>query len=156
MPEVFDKMSAFDDDYASLTDWYVQNPDSGIYTKLDIVSPDMDGTNPSKIFLSIADLMKSDLTSTTSGAANALYSLGVFINYAVQANAFGSLPKRPWKAQGYRAVSAASKTSGLGIAEAQSGLGTAVIPTYVQVKPVPKEIELVTSYTQRMGVISRI
>ena len=90
MPEVFDKMSAFDDDYASLTDWYVQNPDSGIYTKLDIVSPDMDGTNPSKIFLSIADLMKSDLTSTTSGAANALYSLGVFINYAVQANAFGS------------------------------------------------------------------
>ena len=56
------------------------------------------------------------LTSTT-GAVNAIYGAEIFIGFAMDANAFGVLPKKPWNHRGYRVAQAPSATSGAGVAE---------------------------------------
>ena len=151
MPNRYDLIDCWDDQYGSVEDYYLSK-----LAKLDIVSPTFDGTSPQRAVLSVRVLLtKADLTSADTGAVNTIYSLGVFIQYLTQANALGALPKRPWRRQGYRAVKTAAKTSAVGIAEA-AALGTAVEPVYFEVGPTPKEIELVSSYSARLAVLSQI
>lgn len=151
MPSIWDRIVAWDDKYTSVEDYYFDR-----LRQLRIVSPALDGTNAQLLNLDTKSLLaKADLTSADAGAVNAIYSLGVFLQYITKANALGALPKETWRRQGYRAVTTASKTSGLGIAEA-AALGTAVEPTYIEVGPTPKEIELVSSYAQRLAVLSQI
>lgn len=57
------------------------------------------------------------VTSSTTGARNAIYSYGVFLGICLEANAYGILPKTPWPSTGYRAVQLPSASSGGGISE---------------------------------------
>lgn len=148
MVNLFEKMDCFDDQYPDLESYY--------YERLKLISQDLRGNDVMIVGDDvIRGLAKAALTTADAGAVNEIYSLDVFLQYSTQPTGYGILPKSPWAVQGYRAVSVASKTSGLGIAEG-AALGTAVEPTYVEVPPSPKEIELVSDYSQRLAVLSQI
>lgn len=151
MMKIHPKMKAF-------TCWDAQHPTvEDFYQKqIRAFSPNMDGTNTQlELVDPLNPLMKAELTTSDTGAWNHLYSLGIFRQYATSEVTFGALPKKPWKVDGYRAVTAASKSSGVGVAEAQS-LGSAVEPTYVEISPTPKEFELVTDFSKRLQVYTTI
>lgn len=151
MPNPYDKIVTWSDRFPTVEDYYLDR-----MKQLRLVSPSLDGTATQLMsFDAKSILQKADLTSADTGAVNAIYSLGVFIQYITKANQAGVLPKETWRRQGYRSVITAAKTSGLGIAEA-AALGTALEPTYLEVAPTPKEIELVSSYAQRLAVLSQI
>jgi len=139
--------TCWSDEYTSLDQYYM--------SKLEPFSPNMDGTDTQLNLVTLQDMVsKAELTTADTGAWNHIYQYGVFTQYATRANTFGVLPKRPWEIDGYRAVTAASKSSGVGIAEAQS-LGTAVEPTYAEVAPDPKEWELVSDFSNRLQFYSK-
>ena len=148
MVDVREKMNCYDDRYDSLLDWYGK--------QLRIKSPTLDGTNAQLQIIDQGEmLMKAALTTGDAAAVNALYQLGVFVQYSIKPNAYGCHPKTPWKVQGYRAVKAASKSSAVGVAEG-GALGTGVEPTYYEVAVDPKEFELVGDYSTRLQVLSEI
>ncbi len=145
----YDLIEAWDDVYNTPLDFYL-----GRLKRfgLKMASPSMDGTNTQLVAVDMGEMLqKANLATSSTGAINAMYDLGVFIQYKIQANAYGMLPAETWRRQGYRAVSTAASTSAVGITEGQA-LGTAVVPTFVEIAPTPKEIEVVTDYTQRLIV----
>ena len=143
-------MDCFDDKYNTVLDWFEERKN------LVMVDPNMDGTNAQLQLINQADVMqKANIAASTGGANNPVYDLGIFLQYATSQSTFGALKKEPWRRQGYRAVSAAAVSSGLGIAEAQS-LGAAVVPTFVEVPIVPKEIETVTDMTSKQKIMAQI
>ncbi len=144
----FEQMNCYDDRYGHLYDWYLE--------QLRLASPDKHGNDIMLVEDEMFEgLAKAGITSGDAGVVNAIYSLDVFIQYSVKPTAYGMLPKNPWQVQGYRAVSTPSITSGLGVAEAQA-VGTEQSPTYVEIAPDPKEIELPTSSSQRLAVLAQI
>ena len=124
--------------------------------QLNIHSPTLDGLNtrlegvdPTQM------LMKAALTTGDGGAVNSIYSLLTNILYATRKNAYGILPKIPWQTQGFRGVTTAASTSGVGVDEGQA-IGTAAERTYVEVAPTVKEWELVSDFSKRLEVMSSI
>lgn len=132
----------------SVKDYY-----NGLFARsFKIRSPTMDGLSASLEAVDFQDaLQKAALTTGDAGAVNATYTMGAFIYYATRRNLYGVLPKVPWDEMGFRAVTTASKTSGIGIADGQT-LGTGVERTYVEVGPTVKEWELVSDYSTRLGI----
>lgn len=159
MPSTMDDRILFwDDQYDSILDWYFRNPYTGIYTQLRF-APGGDGQNVSLVGLNFKDILaKADMSSSVSGVMNPIYSLGVFINVIAQANAVSALPQVPWRRKGYRAITALSKSSALGIAEgATINLASdPVIESYVQVNPDPAEIRIVKRFTHRLAFLSQV
>lgn len=78
------------------------------------------------------------VTTSTTGVFNAIYGAQAFAQVAYSQSAFGMLPKKPWKKSGYRAISAASSTSGGGLSEGGAIPGTEQA-TFAEVKILPKE-----------------
>lgn len=145
----YDYIEAWDDVYNTPLDFYL-----GRLKRfgLKMASPSMDGTNTQLVAVDMGEMIqKANLGTGSGGAINAMYDLGVFIQYVIQANSYGMLPSETWRRQGYRAVSTASATAGMGIIEG-GALATAVVPTFVEIAPTPKEFEIVTDYTQRLIV----
>lgn len=121
-----------------------------------IRSPTLDGLSPALEQVDFGDkLMKAALTTADTGAVNSIYTMGAFIQYATRKSTWGALPKVPWNEQGFRAVTAASSSSAVGIDEGQA-LGTGVEAEYVEVAPTVKEWELVHDYSSKLGVMSEI
>lgn len=151
IPKIHPLMKSFscwDSDFPTVESFYQK--------QIRAFSPNMDGTNTQlELVDPLNTVMKAELTTADTGAWAHIYSLGIFRNYATSEQTFGVLPKKPWKVDGYRAVTAASITSGVGIAEAQS-LGTAVEPTYVEVSPSPKEWEVVSDFSKRLQIYNTI
>lgn len=144
----YGKMNCFDDQYNEVLDYY--------HAALRLASLDMKGNDIIRVEDDvIRGLAKAGLTTGDAGVVNAIYQLGVFIQYSIKNTGYGSLPKNPWQVQGYRAVKTASKTANLGIAEAQN-VGAGVEPGYEEIAPDPKEIELVGDYSQKLVVLSQI
>ena len=150
---VYDRMVTYDDRYPDPTDYYFEK-----LKQLRLVSPALDGTAQLVGIDPLQNILqKAELSTADAGAVNTIYSLGVFLQYITKANALGMLPKESWRRQGYRAVKTASKTGDLGIAEASAiAAADAVEPVYFEVAPSPKEIRLVSRYTQRLSVLAQI
>jgi hypothetical protein len=143
----YDRIEAWDNLFPTPLDWYAARIRQA---DLRIASPSLDGTNSQLVAVDMSDVIaKAQLATADTGAANPVYDLGVFVQYKTLANTFGALPSETWRRLGYRAASTASSTSGLGVAEG-GALGTPLEATFTEVAPVPKEIELVHDYTQRL------
>ena len=112
----------------------------------------VDGDNYIVPATPIDKLMKTDITSSTTGAENALFGATAIIQLSQCQTAFGALPKRGYPRQGFRAAYAAAIASGAGVAEA-ANVGTAVVPTYLEITVGLKEVEVVTGMTSRMEVM---
>lgn len=153
-----EKIVFWDDQYDSVLDWYLKNPYTGIQSSLRMAGLG-DGQHAALLGMNFRDILaKADVNSALSGAYNPIYSLGVFINVIAQANAISALPQQPWRRKGYRAITALSKTSGLGIAEgATINLSSdPVTESYVQVNPDPSEIRIVKRFTHRLAFLSQV
>lgn len=149
----YDRIEAWNDVYPGVLDWYAERVQQ---VNLKMASPTLDGTNTQLIAVDVGDILqKAELTTADAGAANAVYDLGVFVQYKAMANTYGALPANTWSRLGYRAVSAASATSGVGIAEA-SAVPTGVEATYFEIAPTPKEIALTHDYSNRLVEYSRM
>jgi hypothetical protein len=139
-------MECFQEDGLSPLEWY----------KRKIVPTSQDGSTQALAAISVDQLLaKTDLTLSNTGAWNNIYSLGVFAQYVTQANLLGALPKNAWKKVGWRAISAASHSSGIGIAE-DSSIGTAAVPTFNEIAPTPKEIEAVSAISKKLELYNKI
>jgi len=140
------QMSCYQEDGLSPLDWY----------KRKIVPTSQDGSSQALAAINVDQLLaKTDLALANTGAWAPTYSAIVFAQYVTQANLLGALAKNSWKKLGWRAGSAASHTSGIGIAEG-ANVGTAAIPTLVEITPTAKEIEAVTSLTKKLELYSSI
>ena len=147
---VFDKMKFFDDSGQSIEDYLWGRVQAA---NLEIVSPTQDGRN-SELAM-VEELAKAALTTADTGAINAVYDMAVFMAYATKKNTVGALRHVPWARQGFRIVKTASVASGIGIAEG-GALGTAVEPTYLEIGPTPKEVEVVADYSTRLKVLAKL
>jgi hypothetical protein len=103
------------------------------------------------IFKTIADLeaywygqnqfftKDAPVLSSTTGVYNAVYGAMTWAALNQEANAFGMLPKYPWRRSGWRVKTVRPAESGGGVAE--SGTIPATIkPTYVEVSASPKRM----------------
>jgi hypothetical protein len=140
-------MMVYREDTPNLMDWYDR--------QVRMVAASEDGSAQAMAPIGMDQILKAAITSGDTGAYNATYTRGVVAQVATQASVFGAIPKKAWTKQGWRAVSAASKSSGVGIAEG-GALGTAVEPTFVEIAPTIKEWELVSEFSTRMDSYSRI
>ncbi len=142
-------MSFFEEDGIDLETYYRVKA----VKALELKSPTLDGRGTELV--TVDEMAKAALGTGDTGAINAVYDFAVIINYATKNNITGAIPKKGWSRQGWRAVKTASKTSGLGVAEG-GALGTAVKPTYMEIAPPPKELELVSDYNTRLQVLAKI
>lgn len=144
---LLDKMVLFDDGNMGVEDYYRERANA----QLKMASPTNDGRNTQLLLMD--EMAKAALSTSDTGAINAVYDLAVVLGYATKKNTVGALRKTPWKRQGYRFVTAAGKSSALGIASG-GALGAGVKNTYIEVAPTPKEIEYVADYTTRLKVLA--
>ena len=96
------------------------------------------------------DLRKADapVATSTSGAYNPLFGPGLWVQINLQANAYGVLPKEPYRKSGYRAVTAAASTSGAGISEG-GAVPDAIKPTFKEVEVGVKDVATAFQMTSR-------
>jgi hypothetical protein len=91
---------------------------------------------------SMQDVAKADdpvLTSTT-GVYNPVFGAAAFSQLNNESNAFGLLPKYPWKKSGWRVISTdAGTTAGGGTAES-GDLPAAIKPVFQEVSTKPKQV----------------
>ena len=100
----------------------------------------------------VEELIKTDLITTSTGVRNILYGREVFLQYSQQMTSWGMLPKTGWPSNGwgFRASTVGALASGAGIAQG-AAVGTAVVPTFLEVNVSPKEVEIVTGESARLA-----
>jgi len=138
-------------------DWYadrVRKMGSGR-----IYSPNMDGTNSELTFENPTDvpqIMKAVLTSGDAGAFNGIFSMAATMSVTTTKNSIVAIGQVPWNVGvGFRTVSAASKTGGIGVADG-AALGTGLESTWLEPLPILKEVELVNDYSQELALYNKI
>lgn len=75
--------------------------------------------------------------TTTTGYRNTLYGAMLYAQMLTATNIFSILPKKPWRAGGWKAVTALGSTSGVGVAQ-NAALPDTTKPTIALVKPTIK------------------
>jgi len=129
-------------------DWYDQQLAAELRKELRIIDGQL-------VEIDVTErLLKTDLTTTTTGVRNILFGREVLLQYSQQVNSFAMLPTNGWPSNGwgYRASTVASITAGAGIAQG-AAVGTAAVPTYAAVSVTPKEVETVTGETARLASV---
>ena len=96
------------------------------------------------------ELRKADapIATSTTGVYNPLFGPGLWVQVNLQQNLYGVIPKEPYKKAGYRAVTAASSTSGAGISEGGS-VPDAVKATFKEVTVGIKDVAASFQMTSR-------
>lgn len=93
-------------------------------------------------FYGTQSVKKSDdpvLTSTT-GVYNAVYGAMAFSQLNNETNAFGILPKFPWRKSGWRVITADAGTVGDGGVAEDGSMPDTIKPTFAQIDTKPKQV----------------
>lgn len=98
-------------------------------------------------------LAKANIGTGDAGPYNAIFGAAATIQVVQQQNAFGAVRKEGYAKAGYRVITAAALTAAAGIAQA-GALGTAVVPTYVEISVGLKEVEIVTDVSTRLQLVA--
>lgn len=133
--------------YPDVNTWWARR----LQGQLQIVSPNLDGTNQQIAFETPFDVIKKALTTATTGAFNPLFSYLLQTQIVQEANLYNALPKEPWRPKtiGWRAKTVAAVTGNVGVAEA-SAVPADADATYQEIQPTLKE------FTHAWGLSRRL
>ena len=87
--------------------------------------------------------------SSTSYVHNIVYGQKLWEQIVTEANVFGLLQKRPWDHSGYRVITTAGKSSGIGVTEG-SGIPATLKPTFLEIDVECKEQATAFDMSKRM------
>ena len=93
----------------------------------------------------------SPITNADTGAFNAIFGAAAVIQYAQRSAFLNSVPHSGWPSSGFRASTAASISSGVGIAQSSDRPAT-IEPTYLEIPITPKELAISTELSDMLVI----